>query len=79
MMKSKMGCFGLCWVCEIEGDGDKIKRKSWSIVFFFFFWEGEGDRRNFFYYRVLVLVLEEVLGGEIGINFFFFFLNVENI
>ena len=49
-----MYCFGLCWACDIEGDGDERKRKG------FFEKEKEIGRREFFYYRLLVLVFRSI-------------------
>ena len=58
-----------------------MRIKEERVDWFFFGREKEIGRRNFFYYRVFVLVFRINIGGEIGINgfFFFFFLNVEII
>ena len=51
-----MYCFGLCWACDIEGDGDERKRNGFLRK------EKEIGRREFFYYRLLVLVFRRSIG-----------------
>ena len=50
-----------------------MRIKEERVDQFFFGREKEIGRRNFFYYRVFVLVFRINIGGEIGINGFFFF------